>query len=328
MLKNRYFNIALINDTSLNRHYGCHFLMKEMNILFKKKNFFVNKRIFNDDLDILSEVKKIKSIDIDLALVNGEGTLHGQENHKVNEILQSVKFIKTILNKKVFLINSTIADLDDNQLSYFQYFDKIYVREFSSYKFLRDNNIFSQIVPDILSITDFNINKKKIGKKIMFNDSSIKNLQINLSSKHKIENHNILYYNRVEYILLKVYLKFKTLNFIYNYLQFIKNLKAHKFLKEILSSKFLITGRFHAMLICFALKVPFFAYKSISSKIEGVLKDANLESRYKTVNELNTLNYNEYDLKDDEIKKIDLYKKNSFLKIQNMFNEIRKIISE
>ena len=90
----------------------------------------------------------------------------------------------------------------------------------------------------------------------------------------------------------------------------------------------MITGRFHAMLICFALKVPFFAYKSISSKIEGVLKDANLESRYKTVNELNTLNYNEYDLKDDEIKKIDLYRKNSFLKIQNMFNEIRKIISE
>lgn len=325
-MNSKYLNIVLINDTSFNRHFGCHFLMREMRKLFKLNNIILKKRIFNDETNIFHQVKKIKAKEIDFVIINGEGTLHGQENPKVNEILKSAKFCSEELKKKVFLINSTIADLNKDQLSYFKYFEKIYVRESSSFEFLKNEQINSTIVPDFLMAFELNFKSLANNNEIVFTDSSYKNLDHKFNLKHKVKQISIRYYNHLEYYLLKLFIKFKFLSFLNYYLQYTKDQKALEFLKDLMNSKLVVTGRFHAMIICFNLEIPFIAYKSTSNKIEGVLRDAGLEHRYRNINELNLSEKDGQKLTNEESKKINFYKSQSLKKIQSMFDEIKKII--
>lgn len=324
-MNNKHLNILLINDTSLNRHFGCHYLMNEMNRLFKVNNFKVKKRIFNDEINILNEVRKTKFKEIDFVIINGEGTLHGQQNHKVNEILKSAKFCSEELGKKVFLINSTIADLNKDQLSYFKYFERIYVREPSSFDFLKSEKIKSKVVPDILIGLELNLKSSLGYNEIVFTDSSIRKLDHKFDEEHKVKIISIKYYNHLEYYLLKFFIKFKFLKFLYNYLQYTKEKKAHIFLENLINSKLVVTGRFHAMIICFILKIPFVAYKSVSKKIEGVLKDAGLENRFRDIAKLKIYKHESLELSNEELKKIYIYKSQALIKIQSMFEDIKKI---
>ena len=66
-----------------------------------------------------------------------------------------------------------------------------------------------------------------------------------------------------------------------------------------INSKLVVTGRFHAMIICFILKIPFVAYKSVSKKIEGVLKDYGLENRFRDIAKLKIYKHESLELSNE-----------------------------
>ena len=203
-------NVLLVNDTSLVCHHGCTLLMECIYDLFQKNNLIIKDRIFYEEnyLNFLS-----KKMDYDLILINGEGTIHGNKNadkKKVNQIFDFIKLVKKRYNIPIIIFNSTISSLKKNQLKILKMVDKLYVREYYSFNYLKKNRIKSKIVPDLLILLRFKNNK--IGKNVIVNDSSVKinnEKLIQFSNYNNFEYIPILYNNYLRYFR---YFTYKLIN--------------------------------------------------------------------------------------------------------------------
>ena len=160
----------LINDTSRNNHHGCKLLNKNLNKIFKIKKIQLIERCFNAENYLLS-LHKIKNIDFDIILVNGEGTMH----HDQKEFLNIIKLCTFFFKKQipVYLINATIEGISKKYISTFKIFRKIYVRENFSKNFLLQNGIKSKIVSDLIFYDKPNISFKNKIYDLMITDSTI-----------------------------------------------------------------------------------------------------------------------------------------------------------
>ncbi len=228
-------NVLLVNDTSLVCHHGCTLLMECIYDLFQKNNLIIKDRIFYEEnyLNFLS-----KKMDYDLILINGEGTIHGNKNadkKKVNQIFDFIKLVKKRYNIPIIIFNSTISSLKKNQLKILKMVDKLYVREYYSFNYLKKNRIKSKIVPDLLILLRFKNNK--IGKNVIVNDSSVKinnEKLIQFSNYNNFEYIPILYNNYLRYFryftykLINIY-EIKTITKFY---LITKKYYVHRFFKE------------------------------------------------------------------------------------------------
>ena len=101
---------------------------------------------------------------------------------------------------------------------------------------------------------------------IVVTDSSIKNTSkklLEFASNKNYEFIPILYNNYLRYLryfTFKFALKLKLFFIIKLYLH-LKDLYLKKFLKKILNSNFVITGRFHGIFICLSMMKPFYTFK-------------------------------------------------------------------
>jgi hypothetical protein len=89
----------------------------------------------------------------------------------------------------------------------------------------------------------------------------------------------------------------------------------------------ILTGRLHAMCIAFDLEIPFLALPSNTHKIEGLLKDAGLESR--VFHDASALEAGlqkhalaDYAYSEQEIGLIRAYRNRALIEARKMFNEI------
>jgi hypothetical protein len=81
----------LINDTNLVCHHGCSLLMHQIYKTFKENNILVKDTLYHEyDFD---NFKINHKINYDIALINGEGTIHGSTN-KVSQILNLIRRLK------------------------------------------------------------------------------------------------------------------------------------------------------------------------------------------------------------------------------------------
>ena len=283
-------NILLVNDTSLVCHHGCTLLMQCIYELFKKNNIIIKDRIFFEEnfTNYLS-----KKMDFDLILINGEGTIHGKKNADVKKVKQIFDFIKSIkmdYNIPIIIFNSTISSLNKKQLKILRMVDKFYVREFYSYNYLKLNKINSMIVPDLLSLLKFKDNK--IGSNVLVNDSSIKVNNKKLKQFSKFNNYTyepILYNNYLRYLRYFIYKSksFYKLEFVTKFYLIIKKHYVSIFLNKINNSKFIVTGRFHAIFIALARMKPFYTFESDTYKTRGLLDMIGLKDRIINIELLN-----------------------------------------
>ena len=321
-------NILLVNDTSLTCHHGCSLLMNSIYDLFKKNNLNIKNKIFLEQ-NTLDFVNSIESFD--LILINGEGIIHGKKNadkKKVDEIFKFIKIIKSKYATPVVIFNSTISSLKNKHLKILRLVDRIYVREKYSFNYLKKKNINSLILPDLLSLLI--IKGKKSNTKNIVTDSSIDGITkklLNYSLKKNYDYIPILYNNYLRYIryfIFKFILKVK-INFLVNFYLYLKNLYLQKFLNKILISKFIITGRFHGIFICLALKKPFYTFKSDTYKIRGLMEMIGIPNRIININDVDNLVLNKFSkLEKYKIENIKLNSKKKFIKF---VGDIKKIIN-
>jgi hypothetical protein len=319
----------LINDTSRINHHGCKILNKNLNKIFEIKKIQVIKRCFNAENYQLS-FRKIKNIDFDIILVNGEGTMH----HDQKEFLNIIKLCTFFFNKKipVYLINATIEGISKKYISTFKKFKKIYVRENFSKNFLSRNGIKSKIVSDLIFYDKPNISYKKKFYDLIITDSTIEDdtrelfLLFNKLKKNSIFipcfylskkqrssitfRCKILIY-RLIYLFFKNKLNVFSIFTLDNYKELINKLQA---------SHYLISGRFHIIALAILYQIPFYYISSNTYKIDGLVNDVKIKDRKVDLKTFTRFKKKKFTNK--EINFIQKYLEDSKIKIDKMFNQI------
>ena len=339
---------VILNDTSYELHHGCKAVMGNIRRLLRRRNINI---IYANPVSMNWKknerfIKNIKNSDI--AIINGEGTIH--HSQRTGLYLVKVSEYCKKLGLPVVLINSSYCKNNEEFANYMKNFDLIFVRESLSQNELRKWGIDSEVVPDMTFYNTVNVSEKKVTSRIGFTDSFFIELSEKLY-KYTQESEKYLYlpilmsyriekWNSLKAILKK--LKFegrntvsffqkillkKKLNHVYKR-RFYYVRSYDEYIKTISDLKLLVTGRFHSL--CFALKTqtPFLALHLNFHKIEGILKDIGLSNeRIINIEDLNeeTIAHYAYFSK-DELTKIIAYTNSAITKIERMFGKIEGLI--
>ena len=335
----------IVNDTSYASHLGCTIVMQNIKLLLLQRNIKiigtnpvnVNWRDNHDFLRLLEEA--------DIVIVNGEGTLHHADSrYWVKDLILIGRYIKENYEIPIVVINTTYQDNGNEVASLTKYFDQVYVRERLSQADLRQYGIESIVVPDLSFYSTFDTleNNQREGTGVtdsVYPDKSIqlfgvsrKNgyLFLPIYSKNKFKKmvkkefaiREVKYWLKHLLWSLKIPLHYHRVKVFY-YLD-----SYADYINKIAHLEFLITGRYHAL--CFALKAntPFFAVKSNSHKIEGMLQDIGIGTdRIVEIDKIVAQNVQtSYLFTTDESEKIRRYVKQAPRQIDDMFDRIEKLL--
>jgi hypothetical protein len=319
----------LINDTSKTNHFGCKILNIHLNMIFKKKKINITKRCFNAESYEIS-LKKIRNENFDYVIINGEGTLH----HDQKELINILNISKIFFDKKipVYLINATIQKISYKYIKIFHKFKKIYVRENLSKIFLNKFGIRSKVVPDLIFYKKVTNTIYKNNNNILITDSTIvrdtKRL-FDLYNQFKKEAIFVpLFYfssrERNKFITkLKFYI-YRMINIFFpkqlNVYSIFTVVNYNNLIKLLISSNYLISGRFHMIALSLIYRVPFSYTSSNTYKIEGLLKDIGINGRKLNLSSNYKLNFKKFTKSESKSIKNYLYK--APIKIDEMFQEI------
>ena len=346
--------VILINSTEFNNHHGCELVSAQIKKFLQLYKIELINECYNFET-YFQIIEKVKNSKFDIALVNGEGTMHDCQEQSIS-LLNVSEYINLYLKKKIILFNASVENMD-KEIHKFKNFYKIYVRDFDSYNYLKSKKYKSKFNSDMLITYQIEKNLKKktqknskdIEKNILINDSVNVSLTKNLiefSKKKKLFFLTIRTSPRLKIWLANCSIKSKIRNtfyllvfFFYKIFRFvvIKNYQftdlfqyyennTKKYLCKILSSEFVITARYHQLILCLVLNRPFFALDSITSKNSSLLNDLGMSKRKINKNYLNNIQVADLpDFSKREIKNINIYKKKSIEKIKHMFLEFKKI---
>lgn len=350
---------VLINDTSVENHFGCKFVVEQ-----------IYKKCLINNIEIIHSVKvnenwkdKIhlnRIMQSDLIIVNGEGSLHSSKT-KAKLIASCAPYCKKE-GKICCLINTVYQNNDKTIADDVRQFDLIFVRESESQIELKNEGIFAEVVPDLIFANQdlFDNGKEVKGEKIVFSDSVIDNVTIELYSAHKknvdskfltlhteIKRFDITKSNESNFRKVKNLVK-KILGFVKNKKFadpeqgrfFSRKDKQHvavfnqinmlfferqDFLDAIKSAKLIVTGRFHLVCLSMLAGVPFFAIPSNTHKIQSLLKDVGLMNKIVSAeqDDFMSLDYQEWTENDN--LKVKEFINHANKEIDLMFEKIRSL---
>ena len=124
----------------------------------------------------------------------------------------------------------------------------------------------------------------------------------------------------LRFFTFKFALKFKVY-FLVNFYLYLKNLYLKKFIKKISKSKFIITGRFHAIFICLAMMKPFYTFQSDTYKIRGLINMIGIKKRMIKIQNIQNLKLNKFS--QSEISQINKFKISSRKKFFKFVKELQ-----
>jgi hypothetical protein len=298
----------LINDTSFEGHHGCSYVKEAIVENLRNNNYELSLTVpvnsnWKCDNDFFEAAKEV-----DLIIVNGEGTIHHSSERAENII--SISFFSYVHRIRCVLINATYEDNNHKINNFTRLFDAVYVRENKSYLTLNKYSIDSNIVPDLSYYVD-----KPETTKSLVNVGVTDSVFINITD----ELYNFAFDNNFKFLpILSVNTTINS-NYSNNFID-----TPESYYSEVNNSLFLISGRYHAICMAIQSKTPFYAISSNTYKIEGMLEDAGLElSRLKNTNQIRVKDLMKYS--DSELQSIDNYLQLGRDKIIKMFDDICKI---
>lgn len=294
---------VLLNDTSVQNHYGCKLVVDN-----------IYKAATNAGIEIVHAVpigtswedethKRMIEL-CDLVLVNGEGTLHSSKSGAV--LLASVSSFCKRLGKKCFLFNTVYQNNSSEVDRLIKEFDGVFVRESKSADALRAVGITSVVVPDMVFYSHRELFSKSGGARegVMFTASAIKeyarilftaSLSVRGScfvtlSQEEAQNtraSRVGWKNRLRCILISIlgFRGYALLNgFIgIGWVSFSPAKYSTSSLLDLINrvcgKRFVYTGFFHMTCFCLMTRTPFCAVPSNTHKIEGLLADIGISQR-------------------------------------------------
>lgn len=340
------FKVAVFNDTSGNKHYGCAAVSYTLNNKLNKYNLSVAK-YWPCALDWRSCIDQVVEAlsGVNAIIVNGEGTIHDSKSRpRVAYCTEIANLAKDRLKIPAYLINASVNNLDDRAFDNIRNFKDVYVRETSSKSYLESHGISSTFVPDLSfgSLPDYVPYPERDG--ILLTDSVFPDISQSLRNLSNDMGHQFLsmsYRNtRSKNLFSRVYKKIIS--------KFSKNrstpagfyscprsvFEHYQWLQMLLEKSFIVTGRFHTVTLCILTETPFVAVPSNTSKIESLLLDVyGNTSRLMDPNSLNETSLNDIfrsSLTCFSSYEIDLmrsYKNKALSSIDKMFHEVYLSVS-
>lgn len=266
--------VAILNDTTRDAgHIGCQAVMHNLRLLCLKKNWdivFIDTDCHTFNKSDYSQ--KIKSADI--IILNGEGSLHNNQN----TIWLEKMLLAKEEHKKCFLINTTWQSNEINK-KFLEIFDTITVRETLSLRqIIKDGAKNVTMLPDLSFCSFGKIPEPDISLKrnsLALIDCTLKN------TTNFLINYAFLHNYPLFFMYQKQFNK-HTRNLFYRMKHYFK---ATNFYHLDCAEKLgwydkIISGRFHANCFTMMLGIPTLALSSNTWKTEGLYFDADLIDFY------------------------------------------------
>lgn len=280
---------VLINTTDEIGHHGCTLVNRQIDHYCNQVGINIVERLsLNQDWDNVA--------DFDMALVNGEGSLHSSSK-AAKRIIQVPEWAHK-RKKKAVLINSIYQNNDDAIDHEVKKFDFISVRDRYSQEKLKKLGLDAMFVPDI-TLT-WNIEPATLGAELLYNGSTRKQTRqrlYDLAKGHKATYLPILARpqknaKRLRKFYLKQFLSYLTPSGLWRS----RNRNAIAELDDFVaflgsSKKGLVSGCFHMITMAACLEIPFLAVSSNTYKIEAQLDDLDLTNRLVDISSLENKNH-------------------------------------
>ena len=232
--------VYILNDTEKavpkkKPHFGCQLVMET----FREQ---LNRVGIELVATISGRVRVFDHLDdADLIIVNGEGSIH-HENR--NELIDVAERYPCVLLNAVYQENAYRPGLEA--------FKKITVRESRSQAALRDLNLKSSVVPDVI------FSSQRVAQ---FKDERAGN------RLHSVRRCLLPMWRRVG----------QTDDVLNEERGFSARTDAETYLRKVSGYDAICSGRFHTAVIAACLDIPFAAWPSNTHKIEGMLEDMDAE---------------------------------------------------
>jgi polysaccharide pyruvyl transferase WcaK-like protein len=154
--------VILINSTEFNNHHGCELVSAQIKKFLQLYKIELINECYNFET-YFQIIEKVKNSKFDIALVNGEGTMHDCQEQSIS-LLNVSEYINLHLKKKIILFNASVENMD-KEIHKFKNFYKIYVRDFDSYNYLKSKKYKSKFNSDMLITYQIEKNLKKKNSK-------------------------------------------------------------------------------------------------------------------------------------------------------------------
>jgi polysaccharide pyruvyl transferase WcaK-like protein len=274
----------------------------------------------------------------DVVIVNGEGTLHSDKKTAI-ALAQSAAFCRE-RGIPCFLINSVYQGNGEEMAHLVRQFDRVFVRESLSQAELRKHGIESEVVPD-MTLSHPNL-PRAARNGILVTDSSNDDAAALL---HEFFNRT----GQAELATLSTplpvsqSLRMAIARVMGRRASKWWGLKRHRpgrsrcklfdaapleqvddLFRRISSKSLIVTGRFHMVCMALLAGTPFIALRGNTHKIEGLLADAKLTTRYRSSLTEEPTKWSNWH--HDEVRSMEIYLAEARSRISRMFMQIRQMV--
>lgn len=255
--------------------------------------------------------------DIDLIVVNGEGSMHHSGSRPRVDALADVAELGKSLGVPSFLINATLFNNEPNVYDKLRKFDGIYVRDSISLEELSKYDIEGDYVPDLTFSTA--IDQQQYSRQgVLGIDSVLTDISDAIQDFCQSQGFDFLRMRRPA--IRKKFIDRLLEKAIFNQRGRYKkdtetDVSVDWLLEHLQSKEFVITGRYHAATMCILTRTPFFALESNTPKVSSMLSDVFASTnRLISIDKIKDSNssfqsYSSFTL--DEIEKIDMFIKDA-----------------
>lgn len=292
--------VAIINDTKPTNHYGCLMVMSNLETLLNQLGAEVvwTWPVSKDWRKSKSEILKLPNVD--MLIVNGEGTIHhGPRRWQAQALVDIAKFAHNELNVPAHLINATLFANEASLNEGLKEFDSIFVRDRASHEELNEQGIANNFVPDMTFALSSGLKHSPKAPLCVVDSvmqSDLPKLK-RFSEKYNADYCSMIVARPSNYSPWK-----KTRRFILTTLKWFfkernRSLDPKEFERFIGNYDLIVTGRYHTVTMCLKNKIPFVAIESNTPKITYLLKEVfGNANRVVSIDDLESLNTDDWKL--------------------------------
>lgn len=278
---------VLLNDTRTDCHHGCTTVVETIAELARDNGIELSAMV-PARTDWLNDAATRTALEsADLIIVNGEGTIH-HDRPAGRLLLQVAEWAKSA-DKPCALINTTWEANGPGMVDLARSFDLVSVRESTSKAELDRQGIDCRVVPDLALWYRYSGEGVRSG--IRVTDSVLAGSSVALHhrlTKMGARPISLLYARRTPLETLRNLRRYQLdpnarvegLGRIARATMadwWAQTADRDTFIKELTSAELVVTGRFHALILCLATHTPVIVVPSNTHKNEATLADAGLE---------------------------------------------------
>ena len=264
--------IAFFNDTEGSRHFGCTLVTRRVEQLVGERGGEIVWR-HPVGKDWRGEAASIpRSPDIDVVIVNGEGSIHhSATSNRARSLIEIGRFARDTLGVPAYLFNATLHEIAEPDLEGLRAFERIFVREGRSRDEMAGAGIEATVVPDLTVSAE--LARSDIRRGIAVTDSVVSR---SAASLKRLSVRNGYGYWPLIYRFRGSPKRWPRLD--RNLLKFARVARGsadpvEAFANYVSQHELVVTGRYHAVAYCLATGTPFLAVESNTPKIAGLLDD-------------------------------------------------------